>query len=72
MPLDRVQPNQEMAEAATLLEENALTVLRARYLRRNLDSGAICETPEKLFRRVAHAVAGAETPLGGAVAEWEE
>jgi ribonucleoside-diphosphate reductase alpha chain len=43
-----------------VLSENALRVLEARYLRRDAE-GEIMETSEGLFRRVAHAVAGAET-----------
>lgn len=35
--------------------ENALRVLRARYLRRDV-AGDVVETPEQLFVRVAHAV----------------
>jgi ribonucleoside-diphosphate reductase alpha chain len=41
------------------LTENALKVLQARYLRRD-PGGAVVETPEELFRRVAGAVAQAE------------
>ena len=42
------------------LTANARTVLDRRYLLRD-DTGAIIETPEQLFARVAHAVAEAET-----------
>ena len=45
------------------LTENALTVLQARYLLGD-------ETPEKLFRRVARAVAEAEAPEERVA--WEE
>ena len=45
------------------LTENAITVLKARYLLGE-------ETPEDLFRRVAHAVAEAEAPEDRA--SWEE
>jgi ribonucleoside-diphosphate reductase alpha chain len=41
------------------LTENALHVLERRYLLRD-DLGAVVETPEALFRRVARAVAAAE------------
>lgn len=53
--------------------ENALQVLRARYLRRE-PSGQVAETPDELFRRVAHSVALAEARFGDAatVKEWEE
>lgn len=55
----------------TDLSDNALTVLRARYLRRDV-SGAISETPDELFRRVARAVAQAEARWGGRAGDWEE
>jgi ribonucleoside-diphosphate reductase alpha chain len=42
-----------------LLSENARAVLERRYLLRD-DSGAVTESPEGLFRRVARAVAEAE------------
>jgi ribonucleoside-diphosphate reductase alpha chain len=45
------------------LTENAITVLKARYLLGN-------EQPEDLFRRVAHAIAEAEAPENRA--QWEE
>ena len=41
------------------LTDNALTVLRARYLKRN-EKGEVVETPEQLFRRVAQTVADVE------------
>jgi ribonucleoside-diphosphate reductase alpha chain len=55
------------------LSSNAVAVLRARYLRRGPD-GAVEETPEALFDRVARAVASAEQRFGSAAraAEWEE
>jgi ribonucleoside-diphosphate reductase alpha chain len=42
-----------------LLSENARTVLERRYLRKDLE-GRIVETPEEMFRRVAHHIAQAE------------
>lgn len=55
------------------LSGNALRVLEARYLRRDL-SGDVSETPAELFERVAAAVAEAERVDGDAhrAAEWEE
>jgi ribonucleoside-diphosphate reductase alpha chain len=44
------------------LTENALAVLRARYLAR--ENGVVVETPEQLFGRVAAHIAGAEARLG--------
>jgi ribonucleoside-diphosphate reductase alpha chain len=47
---------------APTLTENALAVLRARYLVR--EDGVVVETPEQLFRRVARHVGGVEAALG--------
>lgn len=49
------------------LTANALTTLNARYLRKDDDGNAV-ETPDELFRRVARAVAAAETGFGGEAA----
>ncbi len=43
------------------LSENALHVLQRRYLLRD-ERGAVVETPDQMFARVAHAVARAEPP----------
>src|SRR5512138_3989345 len=51
------------------LGENALHVLERRYLLRD-DRGAVAETPQALFRRVARAVAQAEPET--ARARWAE
>lgn len=53
------------------LSDNALTVLRARYLLRD-ENGAVIETPEEMFGRIARTVAGAERLYDGDVARWEE
>ncbi len=50
---------------------SAWAVLRHRYLRKDHNS-AVVETPEEMFRRVAHAVAAVEADYKGNVAEWEE
>ncbi|MBS1125020.1 MAG: ribonucleoside-diphosphate reductase, adenosylcobalamin-dependent, partial [Deltaproteobacteria bacterium] len=47
---------------AATLTDNALAVLRARYLAR--EGGVVVETPEQLFRRVAHHVSAVEASLG--------
>ena len=51
------------------LSENALKVLRTRYLLRD-EQGIIKETPEEMFHRVANAVASAEFIYGGSAEEW--
>jgi ribonucleoside-diphosphate reductase alpha chain len=55
------------------LTETALKVLKARYLRRDL-TGTVVETPEELFRRVAHSIAQGESRFAGPcqVRRWEE
>ncbi|MEW6053017.1 MAG: adenosylcobalamin-dependent ribonucleoside-diphosphate reductase [Nitrospirota bacterium] len=53
------------------LSENALRVLRARYLLRN-EKGDIVETPEGMFMRVASAVASAESQFDEIREEWQE
>ncbi len=53
------------------LTENALTVLKARYLLRD-EAGKVIETPDGMFRRVASAVASAENQYNGDPAYWEE
>ena len=55
------------------LTDNARVVLEKRYLRKN-DDGNIVETPEEMFRRVAHAIATPELDYGGPdeAKKWEE
>ncbi|RTZ95575.1 MAG: chloride transporter, partial [Deltaproteobacteria bacterium] len=45
------------------LSDNALTVLERRYLKRDSD-GKLIETPEHMFKRVAHHIANAESKFG--------
>ncbi len=45
------------------LTENALTVLKNRYLKKD-SNGNLTETPEQLFKRVAHHIALAEKKYG--------
>ncbi|HDH04624.1 MAG TPA: adenosylcobalamin-dependent ribonucleoside-diphosphate reductase [Nitrospirae bacterium] len=52
------------------LTENALTVLKTRYLLRD-EHGNIIETPEEMFHRVARTVASAEKIYGGDAEKWE-
>ncbi len=42
------------------LSENAVKVLERRYLKKDLTTGEVCESPRQLFWRVATCVAGAE------------
>ena len=53
------------------LTENALKVLRARYLFKD-EKGDVIETPEEMFERVSKTVASAENLYGSAADEWEE
>ena len=55
------------------LSDNALVVLEKRYLRKDGD-GNIVETPEQMLRRVARAIAQAETIYGtrSDAAQWED
>ncbi|MEW6535470.1 MAG: vitamin B12-dependent ribonucleotide reductase [Candidatus Auribacterota bacterium] len=54
-----VKKNQALKRAEIALTENALRVLKARYLKKN-DKGEVIETPEDLFTRVARVAADAE------------
>lgn len=53
-----------------VLTPNALTALKSRYLRKDVE-GNVVESPQELFRRVARAVAAAEIVFGGEVAADE-
>lgn len=53
------------------LSENALKVLRARYLLKN-ERGEVIETPDAMFRRVASTIASAESHYGTDALLWEE
>lgn len=50
---------------------SAWEVLRHRYLRKD-QYGAVAETPEEMFRRVARTVAAVEVNYHGNAAQWEE
>ncbi|MFQ5495124.1 MAG: ribonucleotide reductase N-terminal alpha domain-containing protein, partial [Phycisphaerae bacterium] len=50
---------EDTSRPALGLTENSLRVLKARYLKKD-EQGRVTESPEDLFRRVAHAIADAE------------
>jgi len=52
-------------EPAVALSDNAIRVLERRYLRTD-SNGEVIETPEQMFRRVAHHIAGPENKYGDA------
>ncbi len=61
-------------EPAPSLTENALRVLRARYLEKD-ESGHCTETADDLFERVASTIADVETRYGASDAdrgEWKD
>ncbi len=53
------------------LTENALKILQARYLIKD-EKGRVIETPEEMFRRVAHNIAEAERLYNEPIDYWEE
>ncbi len=53
------------------LSPGALTVLERRYLKKD-QSGALIETPEDMWRRVAKNIAEAENLYGGGAARYEK
>ncbi|MBI5204778.1 MAG: adenosylcobalamin-dependent ribonucleoside-diphosphate reductase [Nitrospirae bacterium] len=53
------------------LTDNALKILQARYLLKD-EKGRVIETPEAMFRRVAHAVASAERLYGEDSSLWAD
>ncbi|HET9990494.1 MAG TPA: ribonucleotide reductase N-terminal alpha domain-containing protein [Kofleriaceae bacterium] len=58
------------ANVPAMLTDNALQVLRARYLVR--DRSTVVETPEQLFRRVADHIAAVEARYGASAATVAE
>jgi len=62
---------QKTATATGLhLTDNARRVLEKRYLQKDHE-GQVTEKPEELFRRVAKAIAAAETAYGADAGAWE-
>ena len=73
-PTPATAPNPAAASEQTVdLSDNALVVLEKRYLRKDGD-GNIVETPDQMLRRVARAIAQAETIYGtrSDAAHWED
>jgi ribonucleoside-diphosphate reductase alpha chain len=60
---ETTEPAPQESERAIPLSENALTVLRKRYLLRSTD-GKPAETPAEMFRRVARVVAAPDAEYG--------
>lgn len=58
--VDRVQSNIQNDKTGLALSDNARQVLEKRYLKKD-KQGKVIETAEELFRRVADAIASAET-----------
>lgn len=73
-PINSAASEESPKTAQRTLSENAMNVLRARYLIKD-ESGRCTETPDDLFRRVAHAVSEAEllySTDADSRADWEE
>jgi ribonucleoside-diphosphate reductase alpha chain len=66
-----MNPSSQTSAASSPFSPSAWEVLRYRYLRKD-QHGAIVETPEELFQRVARAVAAVEANYRGEGAQWEE
>jgi ribonucleoside-diphosphate reductase alpha chain len=58
------------SDQSPIFSENALTVLRERYLRRD-EAGRLVESPEGMFERVASAVAAPARSFGEDAVFWE-
>lgn len=72
--MDRTARLMDDAEQLTRFTENAIKVLRARYLKKN-ERGECIESPADLFRRVARTIAQPEMLYGDdpeVRSEWEE
>ncbi len=66
-------PATDAGEALKGLSPNAMKVLEKRYLKKD-PNGQVIETPEQMFRRVAHCIASAELAYDpqADVRSWEE
>ncbi|HXY74380.1 MAG TPA: ribonucleotide reductase N-terminal alpha domain-containing protein, partial [Dehalococcoidales bacterium] len=72
MKIIKEEKPESMTGSEIKLTENALQVLEKRYLRKD-KNGKPVETPEQLFRRVARAIASAETAydVQADLVKWE-
>jgi len=61
--LEAIAPPADLPEPD--LTENARTVLERRYLKKDPNTGKVCETPRELFWRVASCVAKADVTFPG-------
>ncbi len=61
--LEATDPPTDVGE--TLLSENAIKVLERRYLKKDPDTGKVCETPKQLLWRVATHIAKGELKFPG-------
>jgi len=65
--LEAIAPPQDLPDPD--LTENAVTVLERRYLKKDPQTGKVCETPRELFWRVASSIARPEVDFPGGSAE---
>lgn len=67
-----MQPGKNLLDSLLMeLSENALKVLRARYLLKD-ENGRVIESPREMFGRIARTVAAAEELYHGDARQWEE
>ena len=65
--LEAIAPPQDLPDPD--LTENAVTVLERRYLKKDPNTGKVCETPRELFWRVASNIARPEIDFPNGSAE---
>ena len=65
--LDSIAPPRDLQDPD--LTENAVTVLERRYLKKDPNTGKVCETPRELFWRVASHIAKGELKFPGGTPE---
>ena len=65
--LESIAPPRDLQDPD--LTENAVTVLERRYLKKDPNTGKVCETPRELFWRVASHIAKGELKFPGGTAE---